>query len=655
MSFNNLKGGLYRLSQKSYLNRKFVLLFDILLSFLCCLFSILATNAITRYTLQGEDLPIFIGILIGNLVSILFFSLLFRSYRQLFRYSSMQIVRRGFVLILCTALVTILVTLLLFFCFARRLPLLEICYFCLFYLSCTYMLFVLGRYSLIMLARWTMENFEKNKQREKLLIYGVQEGSVAISRQLRGSRQYVVVGFCTRDAEKTNYQIDGLPIYNISSDKDLDRLVRKCMVDGVIFPAKHDFLHEKEGFIYLCESKKLPTYLMPTISESNSLEITKESIQRIRIEDLLMRDEIKNDLAPVKNVFADKVVLVTGAAGSIGSELVKQIAGLCCVKTLILFDNAETPLHNIRLYLEKNFPSLEMYPIIGDVRYKDRLEYVFERFHPQLVLHAAAYKHVPLMEENPCESVLVNVIGTKHLADLSLQYNVERMLMVSTDKAVNPTNVMGASKRAAEIYVQSLGYLISLGKRPEKTIFITTRFGNVLGSQGSVIELFRRQIAEGGPVTVTDPEVERFFMSIPEACGLVLQATAMAREAQIYLFDMGQKHKITDLAKNMIRLAGFEPERDIKIVYTGLRPGEKLYEEVLAKEENIDATTIDKIKIAKIRPMVYEEIKDTYTKLENLSRTIQLVETVKTLKQLVPEYISAHSQYETLDKNGTRI
>lgn len=646
-----LKGWLYRLSSKSYLNRKIVLCYDLFFSLVCCFVSLWKTSTAPSSSFFYWK-PLFIlAMLCTNLLGFLFLSLRLKTYRQIFRYSSMRVLRYGVLLVFYTSLISMLCATLILICVGRSIVVQEILFFGFFYFILEFSLFVLGRYLLISLARWVLQNrFTRLQTKKKILVYGVQENSVALSHQLKNNAEYSVVGFCTRDKEKSNYQVDGLSIFCIHGEKDLGQLAESYSLDGILFPAECDFLHERTGFIYLCESIHLHTYLMPTISECSTLKVASASIQRIRIEDLLMRDEIKSAREEVCKELTGKVVLVTGAAGSIGSELVKQIAKLNCVKRLVLFDNAETPLHNIRLHLEKEYPSLALDPIVGDVRSQSRLRYLFERFHPEIVLHAAAYKHVPLMEENPCESVLVNVIGTKNIADLCLAYNVEKMVMISTDKAVNPTNVMGASKRAAEIYVQSLGRLIATGVRPEKTIFVTTRFGNVLGSQGSVIELFRRQIAEGGPITVTDPEVERYFMSIPEACSLILQASTLATQAQIFVFDMGEKHKIDDLAKNMIRLAGFEPDKDIKIVYTGLRPGEKLYEEVLASKENVDATTIDKIKIAKIRPMEYSEIIDKYDQLLTLSKQVEILQTVKVLKELVPEYKSAHSQFEALDK-----
>ena len=347
--------------------------------------------------------------------------------------------------------------------------------------------------------------------------------------------------------------------------------------------------------------------------------------------------------------FCDKVVLVTGAAGSIGSELCRQLAQMK-IKQLVMFDSAETPLHNVRLEFEKSYPGLDFVPVIGDVRVKDRLRMIFELYHPQIIFHAAAYKHVPLMEENPCEAVLVNVIGSRQVADMALKYGAEKMIMVSTDKAVNPTNVMGASKRLAEIYVQSLGYAVKEGKVQGNTRFITTRFGNVLGSNGSVIPHFKEQIENGGPVTVTHPEIIRFFMTIPEACRLVMEAATMGKGNEIFVFEMGKAVKIVDLATRMIELAGYKPGDDIKIEFTGLRPGEKLYEEVLSDKENTIPTNNKKIKIAKVRRYEYEEVRSVYIELEQLSRSVRIMDTVSLMKQFIPEFKSKNSPlFEKLD------
>ena len=341
--------------------------------------------------------------------------------------------------------------------------------------------------------------------------------------------------------------------------------------------------------------------------------------------------------------------MVTGAAGSIGSELVRQLASFG-VSKIILYDNAETPMHNLRLELDDKFKGLDYVPVIGDVRQKPRLEKVFTEFHPEVVFHAAAYKHVPLMEENPCEAVLVNVFGSRNVADMCLKYGVEKMVMISTDKAVNPTNIMGCTKRLAEIYVQSLGLAVERGEKKGTTKFVTTRFGNVLGSNGSVIPRFREQIAKGGPVTVTHPDINRFFMTIPEACRLVMEAATKSTGNQIFVFDMGKPVKIDDLARRMIVLEGLVPDKDIKIEYTGLRPGEKLYEEVLSDKETTLPAFHERIRIAKVREYPYEEVEKVTDTLETLSRNVEIESMVRLMKRTVPEYKSDNSRFALLDE-----
>ena len=370
--------------------------------------------------------------------------------------------------------------------------------------------------------------------------------------------------------------------------------------------------------------------------------------REVKVEDLLGREEIAISLQDIKDYFHGKVVMVTGAAGSIGSELVRQLATFG-VKKLILFDNGETPMHNLRLELEDKFKGLDFVPVVGSVRHLERLDYVFRTYHPHVVFHAAAYKHVPLMEENPCEAVLVNVWGSRNVADKCLEYDTEKMVMISTDKAVNPTNIMGCTKRIAEIYVQSLGLAIARNKQAGKTQFVTTRFGNVLGSSGSVIPRFMEQIAKGGPVTVTHPDITRFFMTIPEACRLVLEAATKSPGNQICVFDMGEPIKIDTLARTMISLMGFTPDKDIKIAYTGLRPGEKLYEEVLANNENSYPAFHDKIRIAKVREYDYSDAEKVCNELEQLARKVEINDMVKLMKQMVPEFKSSNSKYEALD------
>ena len=489
-----------------------------------------------------------------------------------------------------------------------------------------------------------------NKKNTRILIYGIDEKSVALKFRLRDSAHYKVAGFYTYGKNNSRRRLTDLPIYYFETEEDFNRVIKKYSIQGILFARYEDTRLEENRLLEYCKSSAVKTLIAPTISEADSDGNFHQWVRPIKIEDLLGRAEININLSQVAEEFRGKVVLVTGAAGSIGSELCRQLVQIG-IQKLIMFDSAETPLHNVRLEFEKNYPAIDFVPVIGDVRVKERVRMVFELYHPQIVFHAAAYKHVPLMEENPCEAVLVNVIGSRQVADMAVEYGAEKMIMVSTDKAVNPTNVMGCSKRLAEIYVQSLGCAIGEGNVKGNTKFITTRFGNVLGSNGSVIPRFREQIENGGPVTVTHPDIIRFFMTIPEACRLVMEAATMGEGNEIFVFEMGKAVKIVDLATRMIELAGYRPGEDIKIEFTGLRPGEKLYEEILSDKENTIPTENKKIMIAKVRRYEYADILDTYAEFEELSRMVRIMDTVRLMKKVVPEFKSKNSpRFEALDK-----
>ena len=449
--------------------------------------------------------------------------------------------------------------------------------------------------------------------------------------------------------KERSLRIGGYKVYSVKDQLEFNRLINWRNIKAILFTDYQAIREESERLIRYCEKKKVRMLMLPTIDELREGTKTLRNLPDIRIEDLLGRDEIHINTGEIANFLKGKVVMVTGAAGSIGSELCRQLCHFG-LKQLVLFDSAETPMHNIRLELEEKFPQVEFTPVMGDVRMIDRVESVFRRFHPQIVFHAAAYKHVPLMEENPCEAVHTNVYGTHNVADMAVKYDVDKFIMISTDKAVNPTNVMGASKRLAEIYVQSLSIAISKGLHPGKTRFITTRFGNVLGSNGSVIPRFREQLAKGGPLTVTHPDIIRYFMTIPEACRLVLEAAFMGKGNEIFVFDMGTPVKIADLARRMIELAGLVPDKDIEIQYTGLRPGEKLYEELLAIKENTLPTLNEKIYRAQVREYDFKEINELMDPLVHLAVCVDKVRTVKLMKEIVPEFKSKNSEYEALDK-----
>ena len=501
------------------------------------------------------------------------------------------------------------------------------------------------RVTLVLVYDLAISRYSTSKTR--VLVYGTENKSVALKKRMLSSKHYHVVGFVNSDKCLKSYAISELPVYYFKDEQNFVRFVKKYNINGLLFPSHEEARREKDRLVRFCQNNGVKNFVSPPIDVLGD-GLKKTVIREIRIEDLLGREEIKINTVELAESFTGKVVLVTGAAGSIGSELCRQLATLG-ISRLVLFDNAETPMHELRLELERNFPNLKFTPFIGDVRQKERLRMAFVMFHPQVVFHAAAYKHVPLMEENPCEAVRVNVVGSRLVADFCVEYGVEMMVMISTDKAVNPTNVMGASKRLAEIYVQSLGLAMERGKVKGKTRFVTTRFGNVLGSNGSVIPYFRKQIEQGGPVTVTDPRITRFFMTIPEACRLVMEAAVMSTGNQIFVFDMGEPVKIVDLAERMIRLAGYIPGEDIKIKFIGLRPGEKLYEEVLSNEENTIPTGNSKIRVAKVRTYERDEVLWAYDKLAELALAVEVDKTVRLMKQVVLDFRSNNSVYEKFD------
>ena len=488
-------------------------------------------------------------------------------------------------------------------------------------------------------------------KRRRVLIYGTSDKSVALTTRLYKSTHYKVVGFLTYKGLK-GYKISEYKTYYFDNEEDVDKVLDMTSADAILFATDDDVKTERDRLIkYSSERKdKAVTILVaPQVDEFDGESFGKIKMRNIRIEDLLGREEIEISREEVYNNFHNKSVMVTGGAGSIGSEICRQMADLG-VKRLIVFDIAETPLHEIRMELESKYPNLDLVPFIGDVRSAKRLQVAFNRYSPEIVFHAAAYKHVPLMEENPCEAVLSNVFGSKNVADLCVSNGIEKMVMVSTDKAVNPTNVMGCSKRLAEIYCQSLGLAIEMGNLKGNTKFVTTRFGNVLGSNGSVIPHFRRQIEQGGPVTVTHPKINRFFMTIPEACRLVMEAATMSNGNEIFVFEMGEPVKIVDLAEKMIKLAGYVPGKDIEIKFTGLRPGEKLYEEVLSNEENTIPTDHRKIKIAKVREYDFDVVDGKFNELVDVAKSGDVIDSVRKMKQIVPEFKSNNSRFEELDK-----
>lgn len=517
-------------------------------------------------------------------------------------------------------------------------------------LAITVFALMVSRVGLITVYNIARSRLHDEANLKRILIYGISDKSVALIPRLRHSRHYKVVGFITYGKHLRGRSLGGINVYYFESARDLAIVKSRAAADGILFPFSSSASVEQDRLIAYCQENSLKTYITPGIDEMNQGQPIGNYVRKIKIEDLLGRSEIRVNMKEIHDNFAGKVVMVTGAAGSIGSELCRQLATVG-VEQLILFDNAETPMHNIRLELEERFPELNFVPVIGDVRSLPRLDMVFRRYRPQVVFHAAAYKHVPLMEKNPCEAVRVNVVGSRQVADKCVEYGAEKMVMVSTDKAVNPTNIMGCTKRLAEIYVQALGLAIEKGEIPGHTKFITTRFGNVLGSNGSVIPRFREQIERGGPITVTHPEITRFFMTIPEACRLVMEAATSATGTQIFVFDMGQSVKIVNLARRMISLAGLEEGVDISIEYTGLRPGEKLYEEVLASMENVIPTGHERIYVARVRDYKYSDASRAVEEMGRLATEVVIPDMVQLMKKVVPEFKSKNSEFEIFDKD----
>lgn len=521
----------------------------------------------------------------------------------------------------------------------------------------TLAILVLVRVAMLLAYDAARSRLDVRTPEQNVFVYGTDQKAVALAMRFKSSTHYHVVGFLAPGKHTAaNVVLSEWKVYHFESAADFISLDHRFNISAVIFPTADTARMEQENLLHILMETHKKALVVPPLDEmdgnlqkQNSSNQRSGGIREVRIEDLLERKEIKVQMDEIVAAFRDKTILVTGAAGSIGSELCRQLATFG-IRHLVLFDNAETPMHNLRLEFEDRFPALEFTPVIGDVRHENRLDFVFRKFHPQVVFHAAAYKHVPLMEENPCEAVLVNAVGSRNVADKCIEYDVEKMVMISTDKAVNPTNIMGCTKRLAEIYVQSLGLSIAAGRTKGRTKFVTTRFGNVLGSNGSVIPRFREQIEKGGPVTVTHPDITRFFMTIPEACRLVMEAATMSNGNEIFVFDMGESVKIAHLAKRMIELAGFEVGKDIEITYTGLRPGEKLYEEVLSNTENTLPTPNSRIRIAKVREYDYEDANRVSAELEVLSRKVDIPEMVKLMKRTVPEFISKNSVYEKYDK-----
>ena len=501
-------------------------------------------------------------------------------------------------------------------------------------------------------VKQTFELYFSEKGNNKLIraiIYGTDANAISVANALKFETpsRFKIVGFVDKNNQNASKRMLDLPI--LVQKKKMPTLMRSVGAEGVIIADKSLTKEEQLIIVDQCLEYNFKVYNVPLISNWENQKEISQKVKNIEIEDLLERQPIVLDNKSITRQLKDRTVLITGAAGSIGSEIVRQVLSFH-PKKIIILDQAETPLHHLCLETQALISDSKIRTVIGDIRNKEALENLFSLYRPQVVFHAAAYKHVPLMEENPSQAILTNIQGTKNLADLACKYNVKKFVMVSTDKAVNPSNVMGASKRIAEKYVQSLHLRSQREDHSNATKFITTRFGNVLGSNGSVVPLFTKQIAEGGPLTITHPDIIRYFMTIPEACQLVLEAGAMGNGGEIYIFDMGKPVKIIDLARKMIKLAGFIPEKDIKIQIVGLRPGEKLYEELLNDTSKTLATHHEKIMIAQEIQDEFETLHVDIDELIGIANQYQNDAVVAKMKKIVPEFKSMNSTFELLDK-----
>ncbi len=558
-----------------------------------------------------------------------------KTYQGIVKYTSSKDAQRIFIIITIGSASYILINCIYFYFINHTFPI-PFSIIIIEYMATTFLMISLR----VMFKALYHELTNPSKEKRSVIIFGAGESGIITKRTLDrdAGTKYKVLGFIDDDSKKQGKKLEGTTIYNISK---LDDLLEQNNVSNLIISVQNLTPAKKQEIVDICLNHDTKVLNVPPVTNWINGELSFKQIKKVQIEELLEREPIQLDKDDIQKILSDKIILVTGAAGSIGSEIVRQVIKFN-PKKIILLDQAESPLYEMEMELFDKYKQQSYEIVMGDIRNRDRMENVFKTFQPQIVFHSAAYKHVPMMENNPSESVFTNVFGSKNLADLSVEYKVEKFVMISTDKAVNPTNVMGASKRIAEIYTQSLG-------KHSTTKFITTRFGNVLGSNGSVIPRFRQQIENGGPITITHPDITRFFMTIPEACQLVLEAGAMGKGGEIFIFDMGESVKIVDLAKKMIKLSGLTLNKDISIAFTGLRPGEKLYEELLADHENTLQTHHKQIMIAKVKEYDFETVSSAISELIKLFDKQDNRSIVKKMKELVPEFKSNNSIFEELD------
>jgi FlaA1/EpsC-like NDP-sugar epimerase len=582
---------------------------------------------------------------------------IFRTYSGVLRYSSFSDLLR---LIYANALSLALASVVVYF--SRRYQFYYLGVFSIWRTVVVFMVSTLMMWAVRVIVKLMFDAVNTDARAKRTLIYGALTGGIGLAKSIRSQTpvKFNLVGFITHEHKIKDKKLLGVPVFSLEDDI-ADIVARERVQAVLVSPLRTNEFRENQKIQDIFINAGVKIYMAEDFKEASVrngalLDEPLENLQlkEVSVEDLLPRQEIRVDMASVGEQLAGKRVLITGSAGSIGLEIVRQVAKFGPEK-LMLIDQAETPQHDVRLMMAKDFPEVPCEVVVTSISRRTRMEHIFEDFRPDYVFHAAAYKHVPMMEDNPSEAILNNVYGTKILADLSVKFGARKFVMISTDKAVNPTNVMGCSKRICEIYVQSLDRKLKLealergrgkGERPEYTQFVTTRFGNVLGSNGSVIPLFREQIKSGGPVTVTDERIVRYFMLIPEACKLVLEAGTKGNGGEIFVFDMGQPVKIADLAKRMIALSN---AKNVEIKYTGLREGEKLYEEVLSSKEDTKPTFHEKIRVAKVREYDFEQVSKDIDDLVEIAKKFDNMETVRKMKEIVPEYKSNNSVYEKLD------